>query len=33
MTEFVVGVSSALTGYEKSVAAESGRAGLRRLNA
>ncbi len=33
VTQFVNGVSSALTAYERGVAAERGRAGLRRLNA
>ncbi len=33
ITQFVRGLGSALTGYEQSVMAERGRAGLRRLNA
>ncbi len=33
LTRFVNGLSSALTSYERAVAAERGRAGLRRLNA
>ena len=33
LTQFVNGLSAALTAYEHSVAAERGRAGLRRLNA
>ncbi len=33
VTQFVNGLSGALTGYEQSIAAEHGRAGLRRLNA
>jgi hypothetical protein len=33
VTQFVNGLSAALTGYERGVASERGRAGLRRLNA
>src|SRR5438046_4133750 len=33
LTQFIDGLSAALTAYERSVATERGRAGLRRLNA